>query len=203
MAFQRFFLMLVGVALMASPALAEAVVGKAAPEFAATDTNGKPVSLAALKGKVVVLEWTNPFCPFVLKHYGSGNMQKTQGYAAGKDVVWVSINSAAEGKQGYMTDAEANAITTERKASPAHILRDPTGEIGRLYGAKTTPHVFVIDAEGTLAYMGAIDSEPTADPEDIKGAVNYVTAAIDAVVHGKTPAVPQTQPYGCAVKYGE
>lgn len=201
MRLQRVILALIMALAPLGQAWAQAVVGEAAPQFARKDTKGEDVSLAALKGKAVVLEWTNAECPFVKKHYGGGNMQKTQAYAAEKGAVWISVISSAEGKQGYVSDEEAGALTMERNAKPAHILRDPKGELGHLYGAKTTPHLFVIDAEGKVAYQGAIDSESTADPADIEGATNYVTAALDALAAGKQPKVSESQPYGCAVKY--
>lgn len=201
MRLQRVILMLIVALAPLGQAFAQAAVGEVAPQFALKDTKGGEVSLAALKGKTVVLEWTNAECPFVKKHYGSGNMQKTQAYAAEKGAVWISVISSAEGKQGYISDAEANDLTTQRDAKPAHVIRDPKGELGHLYGAKTTPHIFVIDADGKVAYRGAIDSAPTADPADIKGATNYVTAALDALAAGKQPEISESQPYGCSVKY--
>lgn len=177
--------------------------GKAAPDFTATDINGAEVTLSKLKGKIVVLEWNNPECPFVKKHYGAGNMQKTQKYAADKGVVWISVNSGADGKQGHLTPKEANAMIGLQKAKPAHYIIDDSGKIGHMYGAKTTPHMFVIDSGGKIAYMGAIDSIASADPADIQTADNHVIAAIDALADGKEPAVTQTQPYGCSVKYAD
>ncbi len=202
MRFQRLILSAACVlSLMIAPAFAEVVPGNAAPDFTATDTNGKEVTLSGLKGKPVVLEWTNHECPFVVKHYKSDNMQSIQKYAAEKDAVWISIISSGEGKQGYLTDEEANAVAQEKGATPAHIIRDSSGEIGRLYDAKTTPHMFVIDAEGNVAYAGAIDDKPTADSADVEGATNYVVAALDALAEGNAPEVTQVKPYGCSVKY--
>ncbi len=201
MQMQRLLMAMAIIFATVSPALAQVESGTPAPQFSATDTEGKPVSLSALKGKPVVLEWSNHKCPFVVKHYESGNMQKIQKAAAEQGAVWMTILSSAEGKQGYVSDEEANALTKEHDAHPAHVIRDVSGEIGRMYGAKTTPHMYVIDAEGTLVYQGAIDDKPTADQADIEGATNYVTNALDALKDGKLPEISTTQPYGCAVKY--
>jgi peroxiredoxin len=177
------------------------MIGKPAPAIVAKDTNGADVSLDAYKGKVVVLEWTNNECPFVRKHYDSKNMQDTQKYAAEKGAVWISVVSSAPEKQGHVTPEKANEITTAEGATLTHKILDETGVIGRAYGAKTTPHMFVIDASGNVAYMGAIDSDTSFKPEAIKGATNYVRAAIDALTAGTPVATAQTEPYGCGVKY--
>ncbi len=187
--------------MLALPVYAAPEVGKAAPDFKTTDIDGKEFSLSALKGKKVILEWTNHQCPFVVKHYGSGNMQATQKAATDKGVVWVSIVSSAEGNQGHVSPEEARTITTEQKASPSVKILDPSGEIGHLYDARTTPHMFVIDEEGKLAYAGAIDSNSSPNPETIKGATNHVLAALDDLEAGRPVAVSSTQPYGCGVKY--
>ncbi|MGE0754663.1 MAG: redoxin family protein [Alphaproteobacteria bacterium] len=177
-------------------------VGKPAPNFTATDVYGKTVTLADLKGKPVVLEWHNPGCPFIVKHYVSGNMQKLQAYAKGQDVVWLSINSSAEGKQGNMDAKAAKAMIEKDQYSLAsHYLLDAKGDIGRLYDAKTTPHMFVIDAEGNIAYMGAIDDKPSADKADIEGAKSYVRETIDNLKQDKPIELASTSPYGCSVKY--
>lgn len=182
-------------------AQAAIAVGAPAPEFSATTTQGTTLSLSALKGKTVVLEWTNHQCPFVRKYYDKGHMQQLQKDATAAGIVWISINSSAAGKEGHVDAARANELTTERGASPAHVILDEKGEIGRRYGAKTTPHMFVIDPSGTLVYMGAIDSKPSPNTDDIAGATNYVTAALAALKAG-TPVEPaSTQPYGCSVKY--
>jgi hypothetical protein len=178
-----------------------AEVGKPAPAFDVRDIAGKEQSLARYKGKIVVLEWNNPECPFVRKHYGSGNMQKLQQYALSKGVVWLTINSGAPDKEGAMNAAEAKAKITEVGGHETAYILDPEGTLGNLYGAKATPHMFVINAEGNLAYEGAIDDKPTADPEDITTSDNYVKDAIDALVAGKQVAVAQTRAYGCSVKY--
>ena len=185
----------------ATPAQAAVVVGQPAPDFTGTDTNGKAHKLSDFKGKVVVLEWTNPGCPFVVKHYDSGNMQKLQADATAKDVVWLSINSGAEGKEGHQTGETGNAYIAEKGAKSTALIIDKTGEIGKLYDAKTTPHMFVIDKDGTLVYDGAIDSDDSFKPETIEGATNYVSAALAALESGTALEPSKTKPYGCSVKY--
>jgi len=189
-------------ALAAMPAVA-AEVGQPAPAFDVKDINGKDETLEQYKGKIVVLEWTNPDCPFVRKHYGSGNMQQLQKYALGKGVVWLTINSGAPGKEGALDEAAAKAKISETGAQDTAYILDPKGTLGRLYGAKATPNMYVIDTEGKLAYEGAIDDKPTPDPDDIKGADNYVKDAIDSLLAGKQLAVAQTRAYGCSVKYAD
>lgn len=184
-----------------SPALADAVPGKEAPGFTATDSNGKTVNLADFRGRTVVLEWTNDGCPYVGKHYKSGNMQKLQKEAADQGVVWLSVISSAKGEQGYVDGAGANKLTVDRKAVPAAVLLDPTGAIGRAYGAKTTPHMYVVDKEGKLVYNGAIDDKPTSNLADVGPARNYVREALAAVKDGKSVATAATRAYGCSVKY--
>jgi peroxiredoxin len=188
---------------LASIAQAEVGVGKPAPDFTLTDASGKPVALSSFKGKTVVLEWTNQDCPYVRKHYGSGNMQALQKTAADQGVVWVSISSSAPGLQGYVTAADAQRLTAERKAAPSAFLLDPDGKVGRLYDARTTPQMFVIDKDGKLAYMGAIDDKPSANVADIPGARNYVTEALTAVAAGQPVKLASTRPYGCSVKYSD
>jgi len=185
----------------ALPAQAAPEVGKPAPAFTGTDSNGKTHNLSDFKGKVVVLEWTNPECPFVVKHYDSKNMQKLQEDATAKDVVWITINSSAEGKQGHQTPETANAYITEKGVKATARILDPKGEIGKAYDAKVTPHMFVIGKDGTLLYDGAIDDNDSADKASIEGAKNYVTAAIAAAMEGKAPEESKTKPYGCGVKY--
>lgn len=184
-----------------SAEMGDPAIGKAAPTFTATDSNGKSHDLASFKGKYVVLEWLNHGCPYVKKHYNAKNMQTLQKAYTDKGVVWLSIISSAEGKQGYSTPAEANEAVAKHGASPTAVLLDPKGDIGRLYGAKTTPHMFVINPAGEVIYKGAIDSESSTDPADIAGATNYVTAALDAAMAGKPVATAQSKPYGCSVKY--
>lgn len=188
-------------ALLPFAALADAEVGKPAPEFHAKDINGVEQSLAKYKGSVVVLEWSNPGCPFVHKHYDSGNMQKLQGYAASKKVVWLTVNSSAPGKQGNMTPEEAKSTLAEKKSAPTAYILDPEGTIGLMYAAKTTPHMYVVDAKGTLAYAGAIDDKPGVSQDEIPGARNYVKEAVDALLAGRSVAVASTKAYGCSVKY--
>ncbi len=175
--------------------------GKPAPDFTLPGQDGKPVKLSALKGSWVVLEWFNKDCPFVRKHYGSKNMQDLQKKYAAKGVKWLSVVSSKPGKQGHLTSAEAAAVLAEEGMSSTAILLDPKGDVGRLYQAKTTPHMYVVDPKGTLVFMGGIDDKPTADPKDIKGARNHVAAALDEGMAGKKISVPTTKPYGCSVKY--
>ena len=150
----------------------------------------------------MVLEWTNHGCPFVQKHYGTGNMQALQRDAADKGIVWLSVISSAPGLQGYVEGKEANRLSRERDAVPTAVLLDPKGKVGRSYDARTTPHMYVIDAAGTLVYMGGIDDRPTANWADVDGATNYVRAALDDVAAGRPVATPTARPYGCSVKYG-
>lgn len=186
-----------------NPASAAVETGAPAPAFTLTDSNGQSVSLSDFTGKTVVLEWTNHGCPFVKKHYASptNNMQNLQTAAAADGVVWLSIVSSAPDKQGHVDGAEANELTASRVAAPAHVLLDPNGTVGRLYAAKTTPHMFVIDGTGKLVYDGAIDSNDSSEQSDIAGATNYVTAALTAVKEGRAPDPAVTKPYGCSVKY--
>lgn len=176
-------------------------INELAPDFMAVDSNGTTRKLSDYQGKIVVLEWTNHQCPFVGKHYGSGNMQALQAEATADGIVWLSIISSAPGQQGYVDGAAANEQTTSRGASPTAVLLDPEGTIGRLYGARTTPHMYVIDPEGVLRYMGGIDNIPSADPSDIESAQNYVRPAIASLLAGEPVATATSQPYGCSVKY--
>jgi len=182
-------------------ALAMPAIGQPAPDFTAKDIAGNDVTLSALKGKIVVLEWTNPECPFVKKFYNVDAMQKLQADMQAKDIVWISINSSAKGKGGNLSADAAKKYIADNKATPNHYMADEEGVIGTLYAAKTTPHMYVIDAKGNLAYMGAIDDKATADSADITGAKNYVRVAVDSLSTGKTVEVPSTQAYGCTVKY--
>ena len=185
------------------PALAAAVpeAGKTAPDFTGVDSNGAKVTLSALRGKLVVLEWTNDGCPFVGKHYGAGNMQKTQKMARAMGAVWLSIVSSAPGAQGHVDGAGANRLTETRDAAPSHVILDPKGVIGRRYEATNTPQMFVIGKNGAVLYMGAIDSIRSANPADIPRAKNYVTAALSEIAAGRKVSEPVTRPYGCSVKY--
>lgn len=186
---------------LVSSALAEAVVGEAAPGFFVQDTNGKAHSLADYKGKYVVLEWFNHDCPFVKKHYRSGNMQKLQKEYTQKGVVWLSVSSSAPEKQGHYPAPEANRLTQEKGANPTAVILDSDGTFGHLYDAKTTPHIFVINPEGILIYQGAIDDKPSTDIADVAVASNYVMAALDAAMAGKPVEVSAAKSYGCSVKY--
>lgn len=188
--------------VVSGPVFAKAVVGDAAPTFTLTDSNGKARSLAEFKGKTVVLEWTNAECPFVKKHYGSGNMQAQQKEATGEGVVWLTINSGAPGKQGAVDGAGANAVIKTSGGGQTAYLLDPDGKVGHEYGAKTTPHMYVIDGEGKLRYMGGIDSIQSADQADVPKATQYVRQALTELKGGKAVSVSTSQPYGCSVKYG-
>ncbi|HAE37610.1 MAG TPA: thioredoxin family protein [Candidatus Riflebacteria bacterium] len=187
--------------LSAEEAPAGPLLGEAAPNFTLNDLDGKPVELASFKGKYVVLEWVNYDCPFVKKHYSSGNMQALQDKNIADGVIWLTINSSATGKQGNFTPEKWKELAAERKSAPTAILLDGDGKIGQLYVAKTTPEMFVIDPNGALIYMGAIDDKPTANIEDVKTAINYVQNALDEAKAGKPVSVPISKPYGCSVKY--
>ena len=194
-------LLIAAVAAVSSPVLAAPVPGQPAPAFRGVDVNGKPVSLADFRGKTVVLEWNNPNCPFVQKHYTSGNMQSLQQKNAAAGVVWLAVNSTAESHSDYMAPTKLAAWFGEQKAAPTAIVMDPKGEIGRAYGAKVTPHMYVIDAKGTLVYAGAIDDKRSANPADIKTSTNHVSAALGEVAAGKAVTTPSTTAYGCTIKY--
>lgn len=180
---------------------AEAVIGEAAPPFTLKSVDGKEYSLADFKGQYVVLEWVNYDCPFVRRHYGSGNMQSLQKEYTEEGVVWLSICSSAPGKQGYFDIPELKERMKDAEAVPTAYLTDPKGEVGRKYEAKTTPHMFVINPEGVLLYAGAIDNRPSTKVDDNEGATNYVRAALDAAMQGKPVEVQTSKPYGCSVKY--
>jgi hypothetical protein len=190
-------------ALAATPIAAQQVTGRPAGNFRLMDADGKAVTLGQFKGRPVVLEWNNPGCPFVQKHYDSGNMQAAQAKAKAMGAAWLTINSAAPGKQGYMTGAQAKALIAKVKAQPTAYLLDPQGRVGKGYGAKTTPHMYLIDASGTLVYQGGIDDKPTADKADIAGARNHLLAALGEVKAGKKVSMPEARPYGCTVKYAD
>lgn len=176
-------------------------IGAPAPAFTAVDSKGQKRSLADFRGKTVVLEWTNHDCPFVRKHYETGNMQALQKETTGQGVVWLTIGSSATGEQGYVTGAEADALTQKRGAAPSAFLLDPQGSIGKAYNAKVTPHMYVIDPKGTLVYMGGIDDKPTTRHADVQGARNYVREALAAMSTGKPIAATSTRAYGCTIKY--
>ena len=190
-------------ALAAGISAAQVRVGDAAPTFTATDSRGQAQSLDQYKGKYVVLEWTNRGCPFTQKHYASGNMQNLQKEWTDKGVVWLTVISSAPGTQGYMTADQENAYLLKVNAMPTAALLDPSGKLGHLYSAKTTPDMYVIDPKGKLIYSGAIDNRATTDPGDVKGADNYVTDALASAMSGKPIQTSSTRPYGCSVKYGD
>lgn len=179
----------------------EAVVGEAAPDFTATDTNNQAHSLSGYQGKIVVLEWFNHGCPFVKKYYNSKKMQGLQKAYTNKGVIWLSICSSAPGKQGYQTVEQANLTVTEKKIAATGIILDSEGEIGKKYGAKTTPHMFVIDTQGVLVYNGAIDDKPSTKQNDLETAHNYVKAALEEIMAEKAVTAATSVPYGCSVKY--
>lgn len=195
-------LLAAALSVAAAPLLAKVEVGQPAPSFSLTDSHGKTRTLEEFKGKTVVLEWTNADCPFVKKHYGSNNMQAQQKEATAAGVVWLSINSGAPGKQGQLDGAAANALISTSSGAQTAYLLDPEGKAGKAYGAKTTPHMYVIDGQGVLRYMGGIDSIQSADAADIPKATQYVKQALAELAGGKPVSVPVSQPYGCSVKYG-
>ena len=190
-----------GLLAIIHPASAAVTVGQPAPDFTGADSNGDTQRLSDYRGKVVVLEWTNHECPFVAKHYGAGNMQAQQKAATGKGVAWLSVISSAPGYEGHVSAAEANQLTARRGASPTAVILDPEGKIGRLYEAKTTPHMYIIDQDGKLVYMGGIDSIPSANAADVPKATQYVRQALSEVLAGKPVSQAVTRPYGCSVKY--
>lgn len=187
--------------LITSAAMAAVMPGQTAPDFTLTDSNGDSVSLSDFAGKKVVLEWTNHECPFVRKHYSSGNMQATQKAITDKGVIWLSIISSAPGKQGYVDGETANALTKERGAHPTKVLLDPEGKVGRLYGATATPQLVIMDEKRDVLYAGAIDDKPTANPADLKTAHNLVLAAFEDIDAGRPVQISYQTPYGCTVKY--
>jgi peroxiredoxin len=186
----------------APPVLAAPAIGQPAPAFTAKDGDGKTRSLSEFKGKTVVLEWTNAGCPYVQKHYESGNMQGLQKAAAKDGVVWLTLISSAPGKQGYVSPAEAKTWKSTTGAGSTALLLDPGGQVGHAYEAKTTPHMYVVNGAGKLVYMGGVDDKPTADPASLKGAKNYVSAALSDVKAGRPVATAVSKPYGCTIKYG-
>jgi peroxiredoxin len=190
------------VAIAAAPISTHASkVGAPAPNFKGTDSKGAVHNLSDFKGKWVVLEWHNEGCPYVKKHYGGQNMQKLQKEWTAKGVVWLTILSSSAGQQGHMEPAQANAYFAKQNAAPSAILLDPSGEIGRLYDAKTTPHMFVINPDGVLVYNGAIDDKPTSEQADLATASNYVSAALTEGMAGKAVTTATSRPYGCGIKY--
>ncbi len=197
--YQSVFRVALILALMASAFAVK--VGDPAPNFTGVDSNGKQQTLSAYKGKFVVLEWHNQGCPYTRKHYESGNMQRLQKEWTGKGVVWLTVISSAPGTQGFVTPTQENEYLQKMNASPTAVIMDPGGSLGHLYGAKTTPQMFIIDPHGTLIYNGAIDDHPTSDQGDIASSKNYVSAALSEALSGKPVTEAATRPYGCSVKY--
>jgi peroxiredoxin len=187
--------------LTAGLSFAKTEIGQAAPNFSLPDTNGKTHTLADLKGKYVVLEWYQPDCPFVGKHYRSGNMQALQAEYTAKGVVWFSIDSSAPGEEGNYPADKLNQIAKQDRSGRTALLLDPDGAVGRLYEAKTTPDMYIINPKGILVYKGAIDNKQSTDLADVKTATNYVKNALDAEMAGKSVSLTATRPYGCSVKY--
>ncbi|WP_374763846.1 redoxin domain-containing protein [Yunchengibacter salinarum] len=198
---KHILLSLAALLLGAHTATASPVVGEPAPDFTLKSASGGEISLEQYAGKPVILEWTNHQCPYVGKHYGSGNMQRIQKKLTDDGAVWLSIISSAPGKQGHVEAEKAVHLTESRGAYPTHVLLDPKGDVGRLYGARTTPHMFLIDADGTLKYKGAIDDRSSPSQDSLEGATNYVTAAWSALQNGEEISPRATRPYGCSVKY--
>lgn len=199
--FKTMLVALISVGFIASSQGKDATIGVLAPNFKLTDSNGQQRTLEEFRGKTVVLEWTNHDCPYVKKHYESNNMQSLQKDITEKGIVWLSIISSKPGAQGHVSGTKANELTASREAYPSAVLLDPAGDVGRSYDAKTTPHMYVIDPEGKLAYMGAIDDKPSARVSSLKGANNYVRAAIADMEAGNPIQVAQSTAYGCTVKY--
>ena len=189
------------IAMLIGSAAAAAQIGQPAPDFTAVDSKGNTVQLSAFRGKTVVLEWTNADCPYTRKHYASGNMQSVQGLAQKDGIVWLTVISSAPGKQGYVNGAQADFLTESRKAAPTAVLLDPAGAVAHLYAAKTTPHMYVVDKNGVLQYMGGMDSIATAAESDIARAEPDLKEAMLAVAQGNPAPHPETKPYGCSIKY--
>ena len=201
---KKFFLGLFVVLLSVPPlqvAQAKVEVGQPAPNFQGTDSQGNTINLSDYKGKIVVLEWSNHECPYVVKHYSGGNMQSLQKETTDQGIVWLTIVSSAKGKQGHTTAQEANSVMKAQGAHSTARILDPSGTIGNLYAARTTPHMFVVDTQGIIAYAGAIDSNSSIKSSTIAGATNYVREAVNSLVAGKPVEVASTKPYGCSVKY--
>jgi len=193
--------LIAGLMALSTAAYAGVETGADAPDFTLTDTTGTEHSLSDFEGKYVVLEWTNHKCPFVVKHYSEGHMQELQQKMTEKGVVWLTIVSSAPGKQGYVSPEEGQELREKKDMKSTAMLLDPTGKVGKAYDARTTPHMYLIDPEGTLVYQGAIDSEVSTDPADIEGATNYLVAAYKSVTAGEPVENATTKPYGCSVKY--
>ncbi len=197
----RSLLTAVSLAVAATALQAAPSVGQDAPDFSLRDTSGKTVKLSDYRGKHVVLEWTNPGCPYVRKHYDSGNMAATQKDATGRGAVWLSINSTAKSSYDYLEPAKLVAWQKQRKVEPTAVLMDEQGDAGKAYGARTTPHMYIVDPKGKLVYAGGIDSIASSSPSDIAKAVNYVRQGLAEATAGKPITAATTRPYGCSIKY--
>ena len=198
---KKFFALAAAAAVLAGAAFADPAIDAAAPAFSGPASSGETISLDQFKGQTVILEWANDGCPFVQKHYDTGNMQKTQKTANDAGAVWITVMSSAPGKQGHADATRANKLMKEWASAPDYILLDADGVVGQAYGAKTTPQMALIDKEGVLRYAGAIDDKPSANHATVNGANNYVLAALASVEKGEPVAVKETKPYGCSVKY--
>ncbi|MCZ7592654.1 MAG: redoxin domain-containing protein [Kiritimatiellae bacterium] len=192
---------LIALTFSALPTYAEVALGAQAPDFTLTDINGAQHTLSDYRGKLVILEWVSHGCPFVKNQYATDNMQSLQRDATGKGIIWLSICSSAEGKQGYLTAEEWPRVNAEKRSAATAVLLDEDGTVGHLYHAKTTPHMYIINEDGTLLYQGGIDSIPSTRPEDLARAKNYVRAALDDIEAGRPVQIPEARPYGCAVRY--
>jgi peroxiredoxin len=192
---------LIAASLLCAAAAGAQTVGQPAPALMAMDTTGKAVNLADFKGKTVVVEWVNPGCPFVVKHYGAGNMQATQKAATGDGVVWLTVSSTNPESKDYKKPADMAAWKKQQNSAATATLMDDDGKVGKAWGARTTPHLYIVNGAGTLVYAGAIDSKPSTNPADIPGATNFVTQALGELKAGKPVSQATTKPYGCSVKY--
>ncbi|RZO95185.1 MAG: redoxin domain-containing protein [Gammaproteobacteria bacterium] len=199
----KIFLKLLTILLLSGSCFGSALIDQKAPDFSLFDSYGKEISLNSFEGKKVVIEWTNHGCPFVAKHYKTGNMQSTQEFTIENDAIWLSVISSAPGTQGFVSSAEANELTAAREASPSHVLFDPTGRVGKMYNAKTTPHMYIVNKSGVLKYEGAIDDAGGRGFmfKDLLKATNYIKKGLIELSTGNKVSTPVTKPYGCSVKY--
>ena len=199
----KIFLKLLTILLLSGSCFGSALIDQKAPDFSLFDSYGKEISLNSFEGKKVVIEWTNHGCPFVAKHYKTGNMQSTQEFTIENDAIWLSVISSAPGTQGFVSSAEANELTAAREASPSHVLFDPTGRVGKMYNAKTTPHMYIVNKSGVLKYEGAIDDAGGRGFmfKDLLKATNYIKKGLIELSTGNRVSTPVTKPYGCSVKY--
>lgn len=199
----KIFLNLLTISLLSGSCFGSALIDQKAPDFSLFDSYGKEISLNSFEGKKVVIEWTNHGCPFVAKHYKTGNMQSTQEFTIENDAIWLSVISSAPGTQGFVSSAEANELTAAREASPSHVLFDPTGRVGKMYNAKTTPHMYIVNKSGVLKYEGAIDDAGGRGFmfKDLLKATNYIKKGLIELSTGNKVSTPVTKPYGCSVKY--